>query len=162
MTLPLPLMVPAYYSCHYYVYYLCCTCSTVPKNAELTTDKPPRQHYRGMPLATKAASFSWTYLIRAIDRTRRFKDGLGLSMWPDFYSFFIKFCSKDQHKEEIRDYVRKHQFKAAVKLFSFKTFWLNSLTDKCGILRTCHLMHLENCNIPERTFWILWTFWICH
>lgn len=122
MTLPLPLMVPAYYSCHYYVYYLCCTCSTVPKNAELTTDKPPRQHYRGMPLATKAASFSWTYLIRAIDRTRRFKDGLGLSMWPDFYSFFIKFCSKDQHKEEIRDYVRKHQFKAAVKLFSFKTF----------------------------------------
>lgn len=77
MPLPLPLLVPAYYLCHYYYYFYCCTCSTLPKNPELTTDKPPRLHCRGTPLATKAASLSWIWLAGAIDWTRRLKEGVG-------------------------------------------------------------------------------------
>lgn len=90
MPLPLPLLAPAYYLCHYsffyyqyyfyHYYYYCCTCSTVPKHPELTTDKSPRLHCRGTPLATMTTSLSWTWLAGAIDWTWRFKEWFGKSV----------------------------------------------------------------------------------
>lgn len=50
MPLPLPLMVPAYYFCHYY----CCTCSNVPKSPGYPTHRPLILHCSGTTVATKA------------------------------------------------------------------------------------------------------------
>lgn len=122
---------------------------------ELTTTKPGRLHCRGTLKQTqqRLPAFSRTCLARAIDRTRRRKEGVGLSIWPhslrllqtcDFLSVKST-CRRDSSKGHMLTWrLLWNPLNYYTLLFHF-----HPLEKKCG----SRFIWSVNCNI-RKTFWI--------
>lgn len=167
--MPLPLLVPAYYLCHYYYhyyyYFYCCTCSTIPKNPELATDKPPTLHCRGTLLF-----FSWIWLVKVIDWTWWSKEGIGLSMRLKVTKLALRLTPRrDQQSCVLISHICCETFQQLRFLMVFFPMYIfNPHTDNCGLLRTNYLKSLVNCCHLDNGHFGLWYsprmgfWWILH